>query len=182
MPRRPLPRLMSACLMVAMGSIALAQPQADINREQQVKAAYLYNFARFTTWPASKFASADEPIRFCALEGDPLLPAMAETLQGKSIDGHPAAVSPVRDASAMRACHVGYLPQRPRAQLAQELEGLSGGGVLTVHEADAAIRAGIVRLFIEDNRLRFEINVAAAERERIALSSRLLSVAQVTRD
>ena len=182
-PRR---RLGSGLRLVALAfacASAAAQPAgAEVNREQQVKAAYLYNFARFTTWPASKLARPDDPIRFCVQRGDPLAAAMHEALDGKSIDEHPTQVLELTDAQAMRTCHLAYLGKRPGLQLDAELQALDNAEVVTVHEGESARTAGIVRLFIEDNRLRFEINMAAAERSHIGLSARLLGLARVVRE
>lgn len=171
--------LLCGLLLVAVAS---ATPAPGINREQQVKAAYLYNFARFTTWPAAKLGAPRDPILFCALENDPVIPAIDEALQGKEIEGHPAVVVRAHDAGEMRRCHIAYLGGIAAADLASALGALSGSAVLTVHESDATLRAGIVRLFVDDHRLRFEINMAAAEREHVQLSSGLLSLARITRD
>jgi len=154
----------------------------EINREQQVKAAYLYNFARFTTWPSSKLPGEKAPIMFCVLADDPIAPAMDETLQGKEIDAHPVLVSKVHAPEEMRHCHVAYLGAAPPAQLALALQSLDGSSLLTVYDAETGQHDGMIRFVIEEHRLRFEINVAAAEREHVQLSSRLLGVARVVRE
>jgi hypothetical protein len=166
---------------LALFAGALAAPQstafAAVDRQQQVKAGYLYNFARFTTWPASKFASPGDAILLCVLENDPLTAALDESLRGKSIDARPLLVRQVQRAEDMRACHVAYLGVLAGERLDAALDSLAGSGVLTIYENGSRRVGGAIHLFVEERRLRFEINKGTAQRERLELSSRLLGVA-----
>lgn len=171
----------AALLCTAALALPVRSALAQVDRVQQVKAAYLYNFARFTTWPASKAPAAGEPIRFCVLESDPLAPAMAEALQGKTIDAQPLVLRRVQKIAEMRDCHLAYLGAIDPARLATALDELSGSGALTVYEGPDT-RDGAIRLFVEDRKLRFEINTRVTRREHLELSSHLLSVARLVGD
>ncbi len=175
-------RKLLAGLLIAATCAAPASARAEINREQQVKAAYLYNFARFATWPAAKFSSDTQPIRFCVLEGEPLEPAIREALADKSVNLHPAQVVTLRQVELMRDCHVAYFGREAESRIAAGLQSLAGSAVLTVHESAGPHTVGIIRLFVADARLRFEVNVAAAEREHVVLSAHLLNVAKAVKD
>jgi hypothetical protein len=164
---------------VALLAACAATARADASLEQRVKAAFLYNFAKFTAWPADKLPAPDATIRFCVPQGDALAPALEEALAGKTIDEHPLQLRQVAQPADFRACNVAYLGALDSAPT---LATLGDAGVLTVYEADATQRDGVVRFYLEDRKVRFEINAAAAEREHLQLSSHLLSVAKVVRE
>lgn len=150
--------------------------------EYRVKAAFLYNFAKFVSWPARKLPGSDDPIRFCILASDPLVPALQDALNGKSIDQHPLLLQLVPRSEDMRACDVAYLGAVDTAKLPAVLTALAGSGALTVYEGEHTQSAGVVRFYLDERKVRFEINTAAAEREGLTLSSRLLGVASVVRE
>jgi hypothetical protein len=154
---------------------------ADDALEQRVKSAFLFNFARFVSWPPGKLA-ASSSIVFCLLQHDEMAPALEEALAGKSIDEHPLVLRRVGRAEDFRGCHVAYLGALDAAHLPAALAGLGGSGVLTVYEADGVQHDGVVRFYLDERKVRFEINAAAAEREGLQLSSRLLGVASVVRE
>ncbi|HVT34150.1 MAG TPA: YfiR family protein [Nevskiaceae bacterium] len=167
---------------LALGLALVSPAQGADDLEQKVRAAFLYNFAKFVSWPGYKTPQASDPLLFCVLDSDPFAGPLEQNLQGKTVDTHPVQVRRVQRVDDMRSCHVAYLSIAESARLAVALEALAGNGVLTVFQGDAAQHAGIVRFFLEDQRMRFEINTAAAERERLEISSRLLGVARVVRE
>lgn len=167
-----------ALLGLLLSCAALAGPQAT-EIEQRVKSAFLFNFAKFVTWPARKFAAPNSPIEICVRPGDEIAPILEETLAGKSIGTRLIVVRTPGDGAAWAGCHVAYLGKEPIEQTVITLRSLAGYAVMTVHEADHALTGGVVRLYLEDRKLRFEINVASAKRENLQLSARLLSLATV---
>ena len=159
-----------------------ARAATEVDRVQQIKAAYLYNFARFVTWPPEKLAGPDKAIEFCILDHDPLAPALDEVLQGKTIDTQRVVVRHVQRVEDMRSCHVAYLGGVDPAHISAALDALIGASVLTVYEGGDTLRAGAIRFFLEDRKVRFEINLAMARREHLDLSSHLLNVARVVQE
>lgn len=178
MPRRRPGRAAAAVLGLAValgsGAAAAAEPL-----ELQVRAAFLYNFARLVNWPPGKLAGGDAPLQTCILEQDPVGPALLEAFTGKTIDGHPLAVRRLPDASGWEDCHIAYVGSAFPELTRDVLRGLAAHGVLTVHEDPSALPDGVIRLFLVERKLRFEVNQAAAERARLRLSSRLMALASV---
>ena len=151
--------------LVALFAVVLALPAAGSNEplELRVKAAFLYNFARLATWRPGKFTRADAPLQ--------------EALAGKVVNGHAFEVQASAGTDDWQHCHIAYLG----APEAGVLADLAGRGVLTVYEGPVAVPGGVIRLFLSDRKLRFEVNEAAAERAQLHLSSRLMALAAVVR-
>lgn len=168
--------LLSVSPATGMFSVAAA---ADTNFEYKVKAAFLFNFARFVTWPAYKFETPESPIDICVLGSDPFDGVLDDTVRDKSINGRPLRVRRALRPDELRRCHVVFSGETDPARLQALLGALAGHAVLTVHEADDTQAGGVVRFLIEDDRVRFEINTAAAARENLQLSAKLLGVARV---
>ena len=164
-------------LTMAGGTRAAAQDPLEL----KVKAAFLFNFAKFTTWPASKVKNADTTLYLC-VQGDdaPLAKVLQDTVRGRNVGSHPIDVLQAPRSEDLQRCHVVYLSPSNDGRIAQELAALASHGVLTVHEGSEAQLGGVIRFLLSDSgRVRFEVNVTAASREQLALSSKLLEVSQV---
>lgn len=176
---RLLRRFARAALAAAL--VIAIPARADSDLELRVKAAFLFNFARFATWPPAKLSSSQSSIYLCVLDPSPLGDALEDTVQGKSIDTHPVEVRRVKVVDELRACHIAYVGGGDAQKLEALLGHLAGAGVLSVHEADRALKSGVARFYLNDHRVRFELNLAAADQEQVQLSSRLQSVATIAR-
>jgi len=160
------------CLMVA--SVALAQNQVDENR---VKAAYLFHFVQFTEWAPEDLKNAE--MSFCTFGEDPFRGELERVVAGKAIGPRNIRVSHVKQVQEVRNCQVLYVPKSETKRVTALLAEIAGHAVLTVGESDNFIeQGGMVRLFIEQNKLRFDINQQAAEQSGLRLSSRLLVLAK----
>jgi hypothetical protein len=162
-----------------MLGLASATMRAQTASEPALKAAFLYNFARFAEWPADAAAG---PLTICVLGDAALADALDGTVKGRTIDSRQVAVSRVKP-DGIRACHVLYLtgvdPQRAR----QIIDELKNAPVLTVSDSELfAINGGIAGLFVEQGKMRFAINVEAAQHARLRISSRLLTLAKIVKD
>lgn len=147
-----------------------------------MKAAFLYNFAKFVEWPAGTFATERAPIVIGVLGDDPLGAALEQAVQGKTVNGRALVVKRLKTLP-LPVCHILFITASERKRASQFIEGLLGQPVLTVGETEQfAQSGGLVNFFIEDNKVRFEINVDNAERSRIKISAKLLSLARVVRD
>jgi hypothetical protein len=167
----------AAALLLALAGAAQAANPDDL--ELKVKAAFLFNFAKFTTWPPSKLKS-DSNLLLCVQGASAIGAVLEDTVRGRSIAGHPIDVLQSPRSEDLRRCHIVYIGATGDSRIAQELEALANNGVLTVHEADEAQPGGVIRFFLSDaGRVRFEVNVTAASREQLALSSKLLEVSKV---
>jgi hypothetical protein len=172
-------RALAILLLAVLGASAARAAVVDADLELKIKAAFLFNFAKFVDWGPDRLASAEAPIVICVVPPDPFDGILDETVRDKRVGGHPLVVQRIAPGSSLRGCHILYAGMRDPSALIALFASTSGGGVMTIHEANEALPGGVARLFLEENRVRFEINTAAAEREGLQISSKLLSVASV---
>jgi hypothetical protein len=172
-------KILLPALLLGAGA---AQPQAVASLEQQVKAAYLYNFAKFVEWPPSA-ALDSNALLVCVVGDDAFAGVLDQTVQGKTANGRPVTVRRDPDSQRLKACHILFIGAAEQKRLSRLLEAVAGSGVLTVSEAERfAHLGGIINFIVEGNKVQFEVNVDAAARSRLRISSRLLQVARVVRD
>jgi len=151
--------------------------------EFQVKAAFLYNFAKFVEWPREAFRDADAAFVICVVDDEEFADALDRAIQGKTVDGRGFQVRRLPASDPTDFCQILYLGAAGSSRLAGLLETLRGAPVLTVGDALGFIRhGGIINFIVRDNRLRFEINPDAASRAGLRISSKLLTLASVVRD
>ncbi|HTA45144.1 MAG TPA: YfiR family protein [Bryobacteraceae bacterium] len=152
--------------------------------EYQVKAAFLFNFAKFVDWPAGAFAGADGPFTICVLGNDSFRETLGNTVAGKTVGGHPVAIIPFSEGNQIGACRMLFVESPGDKHTLSVLNGAglrSPGmrhGILTVGDGEGAAGEVIIRFLMENGKVRFEIDAAAAERAGIHISAKLLSLAQ----
>ena len=170
-----------ATLALLAGALA-AGPSgaADDYREQRIKTAFLVNFAAYVTWPAGTFASPDSPIELCILANDAFGAVLADIARDKRVNDRPLRISRVYRVEDMRRCHIAYLEEASAVHA--NLAGLAGHHVLTVYEQASTEHDGVIRFYIEDDRVRFEINVDSALRENLQLSAKLQRLARMVKE
>jgi hypothetical protein len=153
--------------------------QAPVPTEYEVKAAFLFNFAKFVEWSPQKTGVAGSPIVLVIFGEDPFGDDLERTIQSKTINGHPFQVKRVRQAEKPpENAHVVFICSSERRRVDKILESLRGTGSLTVSETDQFCeKGGMINFRMEASKVRFEINHHAAQREGLKLSSKLLSVA-----
>jgi hypothetical protein len=158
---------------------ACAQSQLD---EYQVKAAFLYNFAKFVEWNADAFKDATDPIVIC-IAGDTLISRPLEAaVTGKMVESRAFVVRKVSDAPHAGGCHILFISSGERKRSREILGGLKASGTLTVGETPGFISdGGIINFKLDGGKVRFEINADAAGQERLRISSKLLSLAQIVK-
>jgi YfiR/HmsC-like len=160
---------------------ALCAP-AQVLDEYQVKAAFLYNFAKFVEWPPEAFRTPKDPILVCVLGRNPFGNALEDAIRGKSIAGRTFAYRHVSDAESASACQILFVGWEESKHFRALLESLKPMGILTVGEAQGfAAGGGVINFKLDEGRVRFEINVDAAEHEQLHISAKLLSLAQIVK-
>ncbi len=174
---------MAPIALVAMG---LAAPSIAVGQESRsapanaITAAFLFNFAKFTEWPV---LPPGAPLVFCAVGDENVAGALDETVQGKNISGHAAVVRRPENSAAWKDCHVLFLGSGEAGRAVSDLVAIRTLPVLTVSDSQGFSQAGgIIELYPERGRMRFAINVDAAARSGLRLSSRLLDLAKVVGD
>ncbi|MGA7686405.1 MAG: YfiR family protein [Terriglobales bacterium] len=152
--------------------------QSPAAGEYQVKAAFLYNFAKFVEWPPGSFADRAAPLRICVFGQDPFGEELHHIANDKIINGRKLVVDEVADLMAARSCHILFIASSKKAEMKQIVESLRGADVLTVGDTKGfAKMGGMINFVLEDDRVRFEVNQTAAEQTGLRISSKLLSVA-----
>lgn len=147
--------------------------------EYQVKAAFLYHFVEFTEWPSSAFANKQAPIVVATLGADPFHGSLEQACAGKSISGRMLVVKHFSKATDVRDCQVLFIASGSDDEFPTALAASGPAGLLTVGETERFMSAGgIIRFYEEDNRVRFEINSAAAARAHLQISAKLLRLAK----
>lgn len=181
----PVPRQL-ARRGVALGlAIVVANSMAwgtDIQAldEYQVKAAFIYNFAKFVQWPAEAFQSPTEPIAICVLGQDPFGRSLQDTVAGRVIDRRSLIVRNVSGVKQAAGCHVLFVSSVENKRSSSTLADVKPLGILTIGESDVASADGpIITFKLAGGKVRFDINVEAAERQKLRISSRLLSLAHI---
>jgi hypothetical protein len=169
------------CVFSIAGRVTQAEPQAST--EYQIKAAFLYNFVKFVEWPAETLPGNRAPIVVAVLGKDPFGSALDDVILGKAVDGHPLQILRTNSIQDLRSCQIAFISPSEAKRLPEILAGLRGSSILTVGEADHfAQLGGMIQFTLEGNKVRFAINVDAAERARLKVSSKLLSLATVVHD
>ncbi len=153
--------------------------QEATTKEYQVKAAYLFNFAKFVEWPANTFSSPDAPLEICVMGLNPFGHALEDSIAGKTVSGRRIEISYKADAAGARSCQIVFIAVSDKQKMRQILPQLSDASVLTVGDTWGFTDDGGIINFVSDgDRIRFEANLDAAEHAHLKISARLLSVAK----
>ena len=148
--------------------------------EYRVKAAFVFNFAKFIQWPTEAFKTPSDPLVICVVGQDQMANSLRETVNGNAIDGRPVIIRQIAIGQGPCDCH--FLFVGTSAMKGFRSHPKESTGVLTVGETPGFdVDGGAITLKLEDGRVRFEINVAEAERQQLHISSKLLSLAQVVK-
>jgi hypothetical protein len=170
-------QISSLCLPILLWCIPMIRAQSEGPTEYQVKAAFVYNFAKFVEWPTDAFSDSSAPLRVCVLGESLVSPDLSQITQGKVIGGHPIQV--LQNSRNLRDCHVLFISASHNGAINDIQEGLRGVPVLTVGESrDFAAQGGMIGFVMENARVRFEVNLQAAKQMRLNISSKLLSLAK----
>jgi hypothetical protein len=175
-----LKKTLGVAVIALVALLGLAAPvSAQASAEYDVKAAFLYNFAKFVEWPADAFDAPGSPMALCIVGKDPFGDVLDTLVRGETLQGRPLIVHRTRDLLEVRDCHVVFLSRTETARQDEVLATARGAGILTVGEGDSFLReGGIIRFVLEANRVRFEVNLDAAERSGFKVSSKLLRLAR----
>lgn len=169
------PRPSFTALLAAL-VLAAANVRADDvqRREDQFKAAYLFNFVKFVEWPAG---AGVDTLTVCFLGGEGVHEALAGSIEGKRVGARKLIARQLEPSATVQSCEVLY------ADAASVDHSLAAGlPVLTVSDAPGfATDGGMIELFTENHRLRFVINVAHVNRAGLRISSDLLKLAASVR-
>lgn len=169
-------RALLACALA--GWLALhpagAQPTAP---EANVKAAFVFNFLRFTEWPAAHLPARDAPLTLCVAATPARLAEALKALGGRSVDGRPLRVAEIERPDDLTRCHAAFVGEAARGVTAAWAGKGEALGVLMVGDAEGfASAGGMIGLVTDGPRMRFEINHNAVKRAGLKLDAQLLQL------
>jgi|SRR5579872_372442 len=163
-------------LLALIATIRAETPLAD---EYPVKAAFLFNFAKFVEWPADAFKSPADPIAICVLGQNPFGTALEDVVRGKTVANRTFVVRGISNAQQATTCQIVFVSASERKHFRFLLDGLKERSILTVGEGDDfTASGGIINFKLKDERVRIEIDPGAAGRAGLHISSKLLSLAE----
>jgi hypothetical protein len=143
--------------------------------EYQIKAAYLYNFAKFIQWPNE---GAESSLNLCVIGENPFGDMLEKTVAGKAVRGLPLNVRGVSLDQEIDGCHLAFVPRSEADSIPRILDRISGTSVLTIGESEEfAKRGGVIELVEKGGSVRFLINRTAASNAHLTVSSQLLKLA-----
>ena len=162
-----------------MGQTARGEP--PVSREYAIKAAFLYNFAKFVEWPNEAFQDESTPIDLCIVGEDPFGTAL-EPVKGRAVRGRKTVIKRGVKPDELRKCHICFISRSEEENLAKLLTELRDWQALTVSDVEGfAQRGGVIGLVTVEDEIHLEINIDAAERAGLTVSSRLLKLARIIR-
>jgi hypothetical protein len=146
--------------------------------EYQIKAAFLFNFAKFVEWPPAAFLGRTSPIVIGILGENPFHGDLARMIRNKTVDDHPLEVKELHSLTEAANCHILFISTSENARLPEIIKGLKGTSVLTVGETDHFTEnGGMINFVLKAAKVRFEINKDAATSAGLKISSKLMSLA-----
>jgi hypothetical protein len=176
------PRRVLGMLALVMLLLGIGYAQSSTAGEYQVKAAFLYNFAKFVEWPASSFRDGTAPFQICVMGRDPFGEGLLNITREKTVNGRRLEVDTVADLEHARSCHILFVASSAKMPMQQIIEGLRGASVLTVGDTKGfAEQGGMIDFVLQDDRVQFDVSRTAVEQAGLKISSKLLSVAKVVR-
>lgn len=175
--------LIRLAVWIGLGAIAIVPSSlATEPTEYQIKSAFLYNFAKYVEWPGGGQAVSGDSFTICILGTDPFGPYLNSTVEGKAMNGVRLAVRRMSRIQDVAGCQILFIGSSEENRLMPDLAVLKGRSVLTVGEmAHFAEEGGMIQFVEKESRVRFEINLGAADQAGLAISSQLLKLATTVR-
>jgi YfiR/HmsC-like len=170
-------RVMVVLLVFGAGIDAARADDADA-LALAVKAAFLYKFEPFVSWPAQAFPSPASPFNLCVVGDDPFGPLLDRAVSGQQTAGHAIAVLRLKSVSPDAHCQLLFIATADPGSARQAEAAVAGTAVLTITDSiDDPADRGMINFVIADNRVRFQIDAVAAAQSGLTISSKLLSLA-----
>lgn len=160
--------------LVVAASLEGGAHAAPLPLEYAVKASYLYKFAPFVQWPPATFEAPGTPFTICVAGQDPFGPALAEAVRGQRVNGRTIVVRRIETAHTDLSCQILFVSGEDTKDI---LQAVAHEPVLTVTDRNRGGTGGMIQFVMVSGRVRFTIDLAAAQNSGIAISSKLLGLA-----
>jgi hypothetical protein len=166
-------------LVLLLGSCGYIYSQNNLPPENKIEAVFLYNFTRFVEWPPEAFSSADAPLVIGIIGNDPFGEYINEAVTGESVASHPVVVKRFQDARQLN-CHILYISSSDPEYIKWVLSYAEDKSILTVSDQNNFARwGGIVQFMKQEDKIKLQINVKAAQEAKLVISSKLLGLAKI---
>ncbi len=166
----------------ALGAVLVLMPSplaAQSASDDQLKVAFLYNFARFSQWPEGSFPQTDSPFVLGVIGTVSFADAL-DVIREKSIQGRPVEIRTIDEPAELEGCHLLFIGSSEKARLPEIFLQARQWKVLTVAEMrDFASSGGVINFTKKARKVGFQINVAAAKQIGVKLGSELLKRAEI---
>lgn len=173
-----LTRLRRVAAAAAVFSLCVPGLAAQDTIERDVKAAFLYNFTRFIEWPGGA-PQGEGPFRLCVVADGAMERAIRRTVAGESVQGRPLVMAEPRTPQDAQDCQILYVGRSESDRASRLLAAVRDRPVLTVGDSSRFVeQGGAIQFVLEDNRVRFDVNLPSARRSNLKVSSNLLRVAR----
>ena len=160
------------------GSVQAAETPAL--SERQVKALFLFNFAKYVEWPAGAFSNSSAPIVIGVVGEDGLGDEFRRMTGDRTINDRKVVIKQIDGTADLKACQILFIGSSENAHVSEILEAVKNSAVLTVGETDRFLtQEGMINFTKKENKIHLEINLVPAQRANLKLSSKLLTVADV---
>jgi hypothetical protein len=171
--------MMCAWVALSIGYNLYGEPSSS--REYSVKGAFLYNFAKFVSWPEEAFRDDQMHITLCILGKDPFGDALA-AVEGKTVKHRKVVIKHCETLDDLDKCHILFISRPEKQNLSEILAKVKNWNTLTVSDMEGfAQSGGVINFVTVEQKIRFEINVDAAEGAGLKISSKLLRLAKTVR-
>lgn len=174
-------RVLAAALTLGAAAPPELQDAGKKMPEYEMKAEFLYNFAKYVDWPADAFEKDETPITIAIVGTDPFGQVLEKTLKDRQAQDRRFSIVRFRDAGELKPCHILFVPKTEKTR-ADILKKVQGWPTLTVGEAEGfAQSGGAVSILIERERPRLQINLEVAEKAKLTIQARLLKLATLVK-
>ena len=172
----------SVRLLIATAAALCAAGQQSTVTEDEIKAAYLFNFAKFVEWPASATGASETPLVFCVAGGSRVRPILQDIARSRTVKGRRLVTRSWQPSSGSSDCHIVFVGAMAPERSEAALRAFRETSALTVADSTATGRAHAIIVFVKEAAaVRFEVDVGAARESGIEISSQLLKVAKAVR-
>lgn len=169
------------CLGFVVPHLTLAATKAQVETgqmlERRVKAAFIFRFTEFITWPETAFRSPDQPFLIGVAGSDSFVEELRQVVLGKQVAGRPVQIRRLKENDAWSGDHLIFISNEERRRLPQFARTVLPGALIVTEWEGAIAQGSVINFVLAGDRVRFEIALNAAERLNLQLSSRLLAVA-----
>jgi hypothetical protein len=172
-----------ALLLTLTSLVAPGAAPAPQDAEYKIKSAFLYNFAKYTQWPATAFPRQGTPLVLAVVQHQKFAKAVSASLSSKSVRNRKIIVRTYDEVRNLELPHILFVGSLNAADWRQVVRKCEGRPVLIVGDAPEIVRTGgMIRFYIDRKKVRFEVNPKVAQEAGLQISSQLLKLAKIVKE